>query len=186
MPETARGEISQSHASCADAPRSDLPQSDVAVQFQPAQSNTEWLDDELLPRVYDQLRRVAAQCLRQERSGHTLQPTALVHEVYLRLAGSTPLAYETPAHLIRIVGRLMRQILVEYARRRNAARRGSGVSPLSLIECALPSADSSQETIFLDQALQALEKEDARKSQIIELHYFGGFTTEDIAHLTRL
>jgi RNA polymerase sigma factor (TIGR02999 family) len=80
----------------------------------------------------------------------------------------------------------MRQILVEYARRRNAAKRGSGISPLPLIEYTLPGVQASRETIFLDEALQALEKEDARKSRIIELRYFAGFTTEDIARLTGL
>jgi RNA polymerase sigma factor (TIGR02999 family) len=153
--------------------------------FQPAPCNVESLGDDVLPGIYDELRSVAARCLGRERRNHTLQPTALVHEVYLRLTGSGPLECENHSHLVNVVVRLMRQVLVEYARRRNALRRGSGVSPLPLLETAI-AAGASAETVLLDEALQALEAEDARRSRIIELRYFGGFTAIDIARLMGL
>ena len=140
----------------------------------------------MLPRVYQELRRLAAQCLRRDRQGHTLQPTALVHEAYLRLVRSGAPQYESNAHFVNIVVRLMRQILVEYGRRRNAVRRGSGRAPLPLLDSALRCGDASRETVALNDALQALAELDQRKSKLVEYRYFGGFTTEEIAELTNL
>lgn len=144
------------------------------------------LADEMLPRVYHELRRMAAQCLRHDRQGHTLQPTALVHEAYLRLARNGAPQCESNAHFVNIVVRLMRQILVEYARRRNAVRRGSGLSPVPLLDSVLRCGDASRETVVLNDALQALAEVDERKSVMVEYRYFGGFTTEEIAGLTGL
>jgi RNA polymerase sigma factor (TIGR02999 family) len=144
------------------------------------------LADEMLPRVYQELRRLAAQCLWHDRQGHTLQPTALVHEAYLRLSRGRVPQCESKAHFVNIVVRLMRQILVEYGRRRSAVRRGSGLPSLPLLDSVSGSGDASRETVAVNDALQALAEVDPRKSQIVEYRYFGGFTTEEIARLTSL
>jgi RNA polymerase sigma factor (TIGR02999 family) len=145
------------------------------------------LADEMLPRVYGELRRMAAQCMRHDRPGHTLRPTALVHEAYLRLArGNGSLKCESTAHFVNIVVRLMRQILVEYGRRRCASRHGSGLPPLPLLDAVLQCRDASRQTLALNEALEALGEVDPRKCVIVEYRHFGGFTTEEIAGLTRL
>jgi RNA polymerase sigma factor (TIGR02999 family) len=140
----------------------------------------------MLPRVYEELRRLAAQCLRRERPGHTLQPTGLVHEAYLRLARRSLPQCHSNLHFVNTVVRLMRRILVDYGRRRNALRRGSGLPPLPLLEALAGSADASHEIGTINDALQALAEVDQRKSLIVEYRYFGGFTTQEIAELTDL
>lgn len=138
--------------------------------------------NELLPRVYQDLRRIAAQCLNRDRRSQTLQPTDLVHEAYMRLAGNS-IRCESEAHFINIVVRLMRQILIEQARRRSAARRGAGLVPLPLAEAVAPAAHSGPEILAIDEALRSLAAVEERKSLIVKLRYFGGFTTEEIADL---
>lgn len=138
--------------------------------------------NEVLPRVYHDLRRIAAQCLNRDWRSQTLQPTALVHEAYMRLAGGS-IQCESETHFINIVVRLMRQILVEQARRRSAARRGSGIVPLPLEEVAAPADHAGPEILAIDEALHSLAAVEERKSRIVELRYFGGFTTEEISEL---
>jgi len=135
---------------------------------------------ELMPLVYRELHRLAAGYLRKERDGHTLQPTALVHEAYLRLVqqGSTNL--ENRSHFYGVAARLMRQILVDHARRKRAGKRGeSFVVPLEeAIEFPLK---QSQILLALDSGLDELEKFDPRKCKVVELRYFGGLSMEEIA-----
>lgn len=139
--------------------------------------------DQLTPLVYRELRRIAASHLRRERAGHTLQPTALVNEFYLQLAGVAHLEWKDRAHFLAIASYLMRQILVQHARQHNAAKRGGGVAKLSLDEALTASADGSAEIVALDDALMELAKLDERKSRIVEMHYFGGLKAAEIAEV---
>jgi RNA polymerase sigma factor (TIGR02999 family) len=109
-----------------------------------------------------------------------------VHEAWLRLARAGALRCESNAHFVNIVVRLMRQILVEYGRRRSAARHGSGLAPLPLLDSALSYGDVSSQTLALNDALEILAEVDKRKSLMVEYRYFGGLTTEEIARLTNL
>lgn len=137
--------------------------------------------DELTPHVYRELRQLAASYLRKERVGHTLQPTALVHEAYLRLVDQTNPNWQNRSHFYGVAARLMRQILVDHARRKRARKRaGLHVPPDQVV-----SRDSGpgRDLIALDAGLTALEKIDPRKCKAVELHYFGGLSTEEIAQL---
>jgi RNA polymerase sigma factor (TIGR02999 family) len=136
--------------------------------------------DQLFPLVYAELRRLADACIRRERPGHTLQATALVHEAYLRLCGGALPDYRDRAHFMGIAGRIMRQILVDYARRRNSQKRGAALqAPLD--EARMASKDRPAAMIELDDALNDLEKRDERKARLIEMRFFGGLTAEESA-----
>lgn len=142
--------------------------------------------DEIIPILYRELRKVAAARLRSDRSGHTLQPTALVNEAYLKLVGSSAQKWENRTHFLTFASHIMRQILTDHSRKVRAAKRGGGEAKEELNEQAagVPARDSSLET--LDEALTALEKIDPRKAKIIELKYFGGLTGEEIAEAMEL
>jgi RNA polymerase sigma factor (TIGR02999 family) len=137
--------------------------------------------DELLPLVYGELRRLAGYYLRQERPHHTLQPTALVHEAYLRLVGEKGIDWQNRAHFFGIAAVRMRHILVEHARSRRAAKRGGGEYRLSLSEADRLEEKCDVNLLALDDALQRLEALDPQKSRIVELRYFGGLTIEETA-----
>jgi len=134
----------------------------------------------VVPLVYDELRRVAHRYLRHERPDHTLQSTALVHEAYLRLLKQGTHEFENRAHFYAISAQLMRQILVEYARRRNAAKRDAG-NMLTLDDSIGLLKTRSVDLVALDDALNGLAKLDARQSRIVELRFFGGLSTEETA-----
>jgi RNA polymerase sigma factor (TIGR02999 family) len=136
--------------------------------------------DALIPIVYRDLRQAAHRALRSERSDHTLQSTELVHEVYLRLAGDRPLTTENRTHFVAIAARLMRQILVDYARRRSAAKRGPQYK-LELDACFDLPQKESLDVVLLDDALKRLSRRDQQQEQIVELRYFGGLTVEETA-----
>lgn len=134
----------------------------------------------LIPLVYRELRRAAHRCLHAERSDHTLQTTALVHEAYLRLAGDRPPPTVNRQHFVAIASKLMRQILVDYARRRAAAKRGPQYK-VELDECfCLPSTENV-DIVLLDYALTRLSRRDAQQERIVELRFFGGLTVEETA-----
>jgi len=136
----------------------------------------------ILPLVYNELRRLARYHLRQQRPNHTLQTTALVHEAYLRLAGEKSLRVENRTHFLGIAAQLMRWILVDYERNRRAAKRGAGVSRLTLDpNIASPGwrQERAVDLLALDEALDRLANLDSQQSQIIELRYFGGLSIED-------
>lgn len=137
--------------------------------------------DALTPLVYQELRQRARNYLRQERPDHTLQPTALIHEVYLRLIGENLPEWKDRAHFFAIASRGMRQILVDHARRKGAGKRGSGVADLSLEEALVPSQSDDSNLLALDEALSQLAAFDERKCRIIEMRYFGGCTVEETA-----
>jgi len=135
--------------------------------------------DALTPLVYRELRQIAASYLRKERPGHTLQPTALVHEAYLRLVDHSSPNWQNRSHFYGVAARLMRQILVDHARRKGAAKRAGVQVPLDQAVSFEP--NRSRGLIALDEGLTALEKIDPRKCRAVELHYFGGLSTEEIA-----
>jgi len=136
--------------------------------------------DQLTPLVYDELRRLAAFYLRHESAAATMQPTVLVHEAYLRLVASILPDWQSRAHFFGVAARLMRQILVDHARRRGSAKRGSGAQRVSLEEAVSFSSAHSRDIEQLDDALTALAALDQRKAEIIELRYFGGFGLEEV------
>ena len=140
----------------------------------------------LVPLVYKTLHRLAHYQLRKERSDHTLQTTALVHEAYLCLAKQEPLQFENRAHFFAICAQVMREVLVQYARRKKAAKRGGGAYNLTL-ENALAVADKrSVDVIALDDALTELAKLDSQQSRIVELRFFAGLSIEDTAQVMEI
>lgn len=136
--------------------------------------------DDLIPIVYAELHRLAGTFLRGERPGHTFAPTDLVSEAYLRLGSAQPEHWSDRLHFFALAARAMRQVLVDHARRRTAGKRGAGQRPVTLDE-ALIGVDRPDELLALDEALDALAREDARKARVVELHYFGGLTQAEIA-----
>ena len=139
---------------------------------------------DLTPIIYKELRLLAASQLRKERAGHTLQATALVHEAYLRLVDQKSPDWQSRTHFFGVAARLMRQILVDYARHRQARKR-AGLT-VSLDEAVSFRQERSADLVALDLGLNALEKLDARKCRAIELRYFGGLSMEDIAQALNL
>ena len=137
--------------------------------------------ERLTPIVYAELRRLADHYLRDEHAATTLQPTALVHEAYLRLVAQAMPDWESRSHFIAVAATLMRQVLVDHARRRHSAKRGSGAEKTSLDAAVSFAPEHSRDIEALDDALNALAAIDPRKSQVIELRYFGGFSIEETA-----
>ncbi|HQR35796.1 MAG TPA: sigma-70 family RNA polymerase sigma factor [Blastocatellia bacterium] len=135
----------------------------------------------LLPIVYQELHRLAQSYLRRERSDHTLQPTALINEAYLRLIEHDAPEWQSRNHFFGVAARLMRQILVEHARAHTAEKRGGGVAELSLDDAWFYSSEKAAELVALDDALNALAQFDERKVHVIELRYFGGMSLEETA-----
>ncbi len=141
--------------------------------------------DRLFPIVYAELRRLAAVCLRRERPGHTLQRTALVHEAWLRLAGPSQPDCVDRAHFLGIAARIMRQILVDHARKANAAKRDGGLR-LPLDEALEIPVERDRAMVALDDALRNLELRDESKARLVEMRFFGGLTAEESAAATGL
>lgn len=137
----------------------------------------------LVPLVYDELRRIARRCLAGQKTNHTLQPTALVHEAYLRLAGHDSVSWQNRAHFFAVATQMMRQILVDHARRRAAAKRGGGAVTVALDEEVASKSSVVLDLIALDDAMRQLAELDPRQSQIVELRFFGGLSIEETAHV---
>jgi RNA polymerase sigma factor (TIGR02999 family) len=135
----------------------------------------------LMTLVYDDLRRLAAWHLQTERPEHTLQPTALVHEAYLKLAGQNPVDWRNKGHFYALAAQVMRHILVDHARARQRDKRGGGQVSGTLDEALEMSHPSEPDLVELDEALNTLATQDARKSRIVELRYFGGLSIEETA-----
>jgi RNA polymerase sigma-70 factor (ECF subfamily) len=135
----------------------------------------------LLPHVYQELHTVAAAYMRRERPGHTLHPTELIHETYLRLLGSELPEIENRKHFYALAARLMRQILVDHARRHRADKRGSGKENVPIDEAVIYSHQRAAEFVALDDALEALAKVDELKARVVELRFFAGLTADEIA-----
>ena len=143
--------------------------------------------EELLALAYDELRRVASRIMARERAGHTLQPTALVHEAYLKLVDQTSLRWNDRAHFLGIAARAMRQILVDHARRSGAVKRGGEMTRVTLDESVAPDvspgASSDLDLLDLNQALERLAVEDDRAARVAELRLFGGLSVKEAAHV---
>jgi len=139
--------------------------------------------DELLPLVYGELRRLANSYLKRERSDHTLQPTALVHEAYLRLVGQKSIEWQNRAHFYGIAANMMRRILVDHARAHATEKRGGAAVRLSIEDVQIPLEQRAADFVALDEALTELAKFDERKARIVEMRFFGGLTDEEIAEV---
>jgi RNA polymerase sigma-70 factor (ECF subfamily) len=142
--------------------------------------------DKLMPLVYGELRRMANRYMRRERSGHTLQATALINEAYLRLVDQQNVQWQNRAHFFAISAQLMRRILVDHARSHTRAKRGGGVLRVSLNEALVPSQERAAELVALDEALKRLATIDLRKSQVVELRFFGGLSVEETAEVLKV
>ncbi len=139
--------------------------------------------EQLMPLVYDELRRLAQRHMRRERSGHTLQTTALIHEAYLRLIDQKEALWQNRAHFFAVAATLMRRILVDHARARHYQKRGGGAQQVTFDEALEVSDERAAEVIALDEALTALAEFDERKSRMVELRFFGGLSIEETAEV---
>ncbi len=139
--------------------------------------------DELMPLVYEELRRIAHRYMRRERPGQSMQTTALVNEAYLRLVGSAPAEWQDRAHFFAISATVMRHLLVDRARARQYEKRGGGARQVSLDEAAVVSPAQDLDLLALDEALDKLAEVDERKSRLVELRYFGGLSAEETAEV---
>lgn len=135
----------------------------------------------LMPLVYEELRRLARQSLRRERAGHTIQTTTLVHEAYLRLIDADRVPWQNRAHFFAIAAKLMRRVLVDEARKRHFKKRGSEFTRISLDDAMVMSVERCSELLALDEALDRLARFAARKSEVVELRFFGGLSIEETA-----
>lgn len=142
--------------------------------------------DKLLPIVYDELRRLAAGFFRRERLNHTLEPTALVHEAYLHLVDQSRVGWENRAHFFGAAAQLMRRILIDHARSRNAAKRGGGEIRVTLADDAALTEQRELDLISLDAALEELAALDERQGKIVEMRFFGGLSIEETAEVLEI
>lgn len=163
---------------------------DVTRLLQAWSDGSPQASEQLLPLIYDYLRGLARESMRQERGGHTLQPTALVHEAYLRLVGGAAVQYQGRAHFYSLAARAMRRILVDHARARQALRRGGGAPRVSLAEVApvaQPEGESRElDLVALDAALSRLGRDHPRLGKVVELRFFGEMGMADIAEVLRV
>jgi RNA polymerase sigma factor (TIGR02999 family) len=141
--------------------------------------------DKLTPIVYDELRRLARYYMSRERTGHSLQATALVNEAYMRLVDYKRMRWENRAHFFAVSAQLMRRILVDHARRRNL-KRGAGIQHVALEDSAVIGGAQSENLVELDEAMKALARIDSRKAQVIELRFFGGLSVEETAEVLKV
>jgi RNA polymerase sigma factor (TIGR02999 family) len=142
--------------------------------------------DRLVPLIYPELRRLARSYMRNERPGHTLQPTALVHEAYARLAKQDQPDYSDRAHFMGVAAQVMRQILIDHARTRGAEKRGGGTPNISLESAADQPAATAPTLIAIDDALEQLARKDPLKARLVEMRFFGGMTAEESAEFLKL
>jgi RNA polymerase sigma-70 factor (ECF subfamily) len=158
---------------------------EVSVLLQDWSDGDENALKKLTPIVYEELRRLARHYMRGERTGHSLQATALVNEAYLRLVDYKRMRWHNRAHFFAVSAQLMRRILVDHARRRNL-KRGADVEQISIDDAAMVGGDRPAELVVLDTALQALARMDARKAQVVELRFFGGLSVEETAEVLKV
>lgn len=158
-----------------------LTVSDVTRLLEAMQQGETQAAEELLPLVYDELRGIAAYKMAQESSGHTLQPTALVHEAWLRLIGDGNQQFDGRAHFFAVAAEAMRRILVESARRKRSLKRGGAAQRVELTESQLILAAPAEEMLAVDEALDLLAAEDPIAADLVKLRYFVGMTMEEVA-----
>jgi RNA polymerase sigma factor (TIGR02999 family) len=164
----------------------DLPDQNVTALLASWTEGNEDALNRLVPVVEQELRRLARQQMRSERPGHVLQPTALVNEAYLRLVDIQRMHWQNRAHFFAVAARLMRRILVEAARAQQYQKRGGRAPHVELEEALLVPADSPEQLVALDDALEALSAVAGRKSQVVELRYFGGLSVEETAEVLKI
>jgi RNA polymerase sigma factor (TIGR02999 family) len=142
--------------------------------------------EKIMPLVYQELHRMARRYMADERPGHTLQATALVHEAYVRLVDTAQVSFENRAHFFAVCAQVMRRILVDWARSRQAQKRGGEVLPLELDKALGVGEERGRDLVALDDALKALSAQDARKGQVVELRFFGGLSVEETAAVLKV
>ncbi len=160
--------------------------SDLTLLLQQAASGDAASQDRVLDLLYGELHKMAEIALRAERAEHTLQATALVHEAYLRLFGSHQVEWQSRQHFFVTASRTIRRILVDYARKHNSQKRGGEASRVDFENALIVAKSYSREFVELDQALEELATADPRKSQVVELRFFGGMTMDEIASLLKV
>lgn len=160
--------------------------SDLTLLLQDAASGDPGAQERVLSVLYGELHKIAELALRAERAEHTLQATALVHEAYMRLFGSQPVAWQSRQHFFVTASRTIRRILVDHARKHNSQKRGGDVARVDFENALFVAKSYSREFMELDRALEELSVADPRKSQVVELRFFGGMTVEEIASLLRV
>jgi RNA polymerase sigma factor (TIGR02999 family) len=142
--------------------------------------------EQLMPLVYDELRRMARNYMRRQPSGHTLQTTELIHEAYLKIAGRDGQNFQNRAHFFAVAATAMRHILVDYAKSKQRNKRGGGQYRVTLADADAVSYGRSEEILALDDALRTLEKIDERRSRVVELKFFGGLTVDEITEVLKV
>jgi len=162
-----------------------LPEGDVSTLLRAWSDGDQSALDKLAPIVYDELRRLARHYLSRERTGHSLQATALVNEAYLRLVDYKRMHWESRAHFFAVSAQLMRRILVDHARRHNL-KRGGGVQHIALEDTAVVGGGRAENLVVLDDAMQALARIDPRKAHVVELRFFGGLSVEETAEVLKV
>jgi RNA polymerase sigma-70 factor, ECF subfamily len=160
------------------------PADDITLMLIELTDGNQDVVDQILPHIYGELRRLAGSYLRRERSDHTLQPTALVHEAYMKLVDQRQVKWQNRAHFFGIAAQVMRRILMDHARKHKAEKRGGEADKLPLEdEILVVSTNRSDQLLALDEALETLAKLDPQKAKIVELRYFGGLSIEETAEV---
>jgi len=156
---------------------------DITLMLESISAGDNHASEQLLPVVYDELRRLAAARMSQEAAGHTLQPTALVHEAWLRLVGGQKQSWENRAHFFGAAAEAMRRILIERARRKSRLKRGSGQALLDIADLDVIAAMPDDKVLLVDEAVEQLKLEDPEKAKIVLLKFFAGLTNEQAAEI---
>jgi RNA polymerase sigma factor (TIGR02999 family) len=164
----------------------DLSEQKITLLLEDCINGKKGAIDELLPHVYNELRKISSKYLRDEYRNHTLQTTELVHEAYIKLVGDQNINWQNRAHFFGIAAQSMRQILVDHARKRKSLKRGEGIANISLDEVFEISEKTDDQIIALDEALKKLETIEERSSKIVELRYFSGLTIEETAEVLNI
>jgi RNA polymerase sigma-70 factor, ECF subfamily len=160
-------------------------QGEVTILLRAMQSGDPTASEKLLPLVYNELHRLAKSYMRRERPNHTLQPTALINETYLRLTGDT-INWQNRAHFVGVAANIMRRVLVDHARAHKAGIRGGNLQRVEFEEGIAISKERSTEMLLLDDALNKLEEVNPRQAKVVELRYFGGLSVEEIAAILNI
>ncbi len=163
-----------------------LPQQQVTQLLFQWRSGDPSALDRLIPLIEPQLQRIAHQCMKRERPGHTLQTTALLDDAYLQLIDKNHPQWQNRAHFFAVAAQLMRRIMVAHARQRQALKRGGGAIRVTLDEAAAVTQTRADELLALDEAMEKLAVFDQRKAQVVEMRYFGGLTMEEIAEVLKI
>jgi len=159
------------------------PNHDVTRLLHELSGGDESALERLLPLIYDELRAIASREMRRERGDHTLQPTALVHEVFLKLVDRPDLSWESRAHFLNLAAQAMRRILVDHARRRGRKKRGEGAVRVTLDEALVGAGEAAPDLTDVDDALERLGRKDPRKAKVVELRFFAGLSVPETARV---